>query len=110
MLFKKEVPKNFAKLEGIHLCPSIFLKKLHVTRLPFYKFAKLFRTDFFVEHLRQLLLCIDSMLLKPCVGYFFVCLFFQLKSSLRSRDILIFVFLSSPLFSLTVTALEDDRR
>ena len=91
--------------------PKYFFKKATVTRLPFYKFAKLFRTDFFVEHLQQLLLCIDSMLLKACVRYFlFVCLFFHLKSSLRSPNILIFVFLSSPLFSLTVIALEDDRR
>ena len=54
--------------------------------------------------------------LKACVHDFsffhqiIFCLSIHLKSSFRSQDIQIFVFLSFPFFSLSTIGLEDDRR
>ena len=67
-----------------------------------------------------------TKILKACVRYFFQilifspndspfkncekCFLFHLKSSFRSRDIQVFVYSSSPLFSLSAIALEVDSR
>ena len=74
------------------------------------------------------LICVWSfcnVVLEACVRYFLTVFFsphyspsktmknvflFHLKSSFRSRNIQIFVFPSSPLFSLSVIALELDPR
>ena len=58
---KKGVLKNFTKLTGKHLCQSLFLtllKKRLWHRCFQVNFAKLFRTPFFTEHLRWLLLSV----------------------------------------------------
>ena len=76
----------------------------------------------------RFLICVWSfcnVVLEACVRYFLTVFFsphyspsktmkniflFHLKSSFRSRNIQIFVFPSSPLFSLSVIALELDPR
>ena len=64
MVFKLGVLKNFAKFTGKHTCWSLFLiklafnfikKRLQHRCFP-VKFADFFRTAFFIEHLRWLLL------------------------------------------------------
>ena len=59
---KKNVPENFAKFTGKHLCWSLFLTKFQVSGLQFAKntpaqeffceFCEIFRNIFFTEHLR----------------------------------------------------------
>ena len=68
MFCEKGVLKNLAKLTGKRLCRSIFLNKVaglrHATPLKkrfryrcfSVNFVKFFRTTFFIEHLRRMLL------------------------------------------------------
>ena len=93
MFCKKRVLRNLAKFTRKHLRQSLFLIKLQVLQAC-------------VHYFHQMLIFSPSD--SPSKNYE-KCFLFHLKSSLRSRDIQIFVFLSFRLFCLSAIALEDDR-
>ena len=76
---RKDVPRNFAKFTGKHLCQGLFLKKLQVIRpttlskkklwrrcFP-VNFEKFLRTPFFTEHLRATASESSDSSLKCCI-------------------------------------------
>ena len=61
LICKKGVLKNFAKFTGKHLCQSFFLnKKETLTQVLSCEFCEIFKNNFFIEHLRWLLLLLKT--------------------------------------------------
>ena len=90
MFFKIGVLKNFAIFTGKYLCWSLFLTKLQGFRCFPVNIAKIFKSSFFIEHLRCLLLqmfCFTLYFQKDVAEYIVVlhCIvvsFWNLKSLL----------------------------
>ena len=89
IIFKIGVLKNFTILAGKHLCWILFSNKVAdprpetPTEVFSCKYSEIFKNSFFIEHIRRLLLKIDSFVLYIFVMYCFqsllMCFFLQQK-------------------------------
>ena len=80
---KKGVHKNFLKFTGIHLCQSLFFKKIPglkpaslLKKRLWHRcfpanFAKFLRTPFFIEHLQRLFLDLWQIVFMTVVNCFY---------------------------------------